>query len=152
MKSEKYEKALEIAQNRGSKSDIYKMLKDASQTGDGRADYALAICYFQGKYGLTVDEKKGLKFLKRAAKFDIAEAIYDLAIHHDQCDQENIDIFYLYMRAALLGHKKACKQVYQFYNEGKTVNYNSALVREWKRRARAADGLISPPWRINLSD
>jgi TPR repeat protein len=151
MKSVKYEKALEIARNRGPKSDICKMLKDASSSGDPRADYALAICYFQGKYGLTVDEKKGLKLLKRAAKFDIAEAIYDLASHYDQYDQEDIDIFYLYMRAALLGHKKACKQVYQFYNEGKTVTYNAALVREWKKRAGAEDGLISPPWRINLS-
>jgi uncharacterized protein len=150
MLSNYYDDALKAAFTNESQSLVFEMLEKAASEKDCRAYYALSVCYFNGQFGISKNEKKGLFYLKKAARFNIAEAIFDLASHFDNRNDESVFIFDLYMRAALLGNKKACRQVSQFYREGKTVVYNKELAREWKKRSISAESLISPPWRISL--
>lgn len=45
-----------------------RWLLDAAEKGSLSAQYRLGLCYYYGRHGFPVDEKKGLEWLIRAGK------------------------------------------------------------------------------------
>jgi len=80
--------------------------------------------------------------------------MFDLAVAYDLgkvVEQDDAKAFSYYMRAALLGDKEACRQISQFYVEGKVVPFDEELGEAWLKRSQQDETEISPPYRVRLA-
>lgn len=149
-----YETALELAGGEHPDlSQVYTLLNKAIEDGDDRAKYAIASWYLNGNELIEKNVKVGTNLLKDLQKSNIAEALFDLAVSYDHgwhVRRHEAKAFSLYMRAALLGHKESCKQVSEFYREGKLVNFDRRLSAAWQQRSQEDEKLIAPPYRLWL--
>jgi len=152
--SHAYEMALEEARRSLPNGDsVMRFLTEAHRIGDKRSTYALSVIFFNGQFNQKVNQKKAKNLLKMAAKSNVAEAVFDLAVHIDNNESEDgdeMEVYCLYMRAALLGHREACRQMSAFHLEGKIVPHDRLLASEWKLRAKSSDFPQDPPWRQNI--
>jgi hypothetical protein len=150
-----YLHALALSQEEGgSAAKAYELLKAAASQGDQRAKYAIATWLLHGKQGVVeADVKTGLRLLRELAKSNIAEALFDLAVSYDYgwgTRRNEQAAFSCYMRSALLGSKKSCAQIAEFYREGALVKHDHSLYLAWKKRSRQPEVEISPPYRLWL--
>lgn len=73
---------LALADESSNRKRCLELLKRAVEDGHPRAAYALATWYLHG-VGVRKDFKKGRLLLERAARADIREAHYDLAVCYE---------------------------------------------------------------------
>jgi len=153
MENSDYDKALQSVDQMGRSAEALKLLSDASEV-DIRAKYAVATWYLHGVEGVVKENKKmAFQILSELEKFNIAEALFDLAVFYDlgvNVEKNEIKAFELYIRAALLGDAESCIQLAQFFREGKLVPYSEPVAGAWEERALAPMSRASFPSRIWL--
>lgn len=134
--------------------EALEKLREAAAAGDPRAEYAIATWYLHGMEGVVErDVPRAFEMLKKLEDSFIAEALFDLAIFYDlgeivEPDEEKA--FSLYMRAALLGNRESCRQMAEFFREGRIVKHDEKLQQAWLKRAKQKESDISPPYRARL--
>lgn len=146
-----YASALEESQSENcDESKVLEFIMAASAEGDDRATYSLSTCYYFGVWGVEIDAKRAHNLALTLEQSNIAEAIFNLAVDFDlgkNTKRNPKRAFSLYLKAALLGDKEACKQVSQFFESGELVQKDKIIALEWKKRSECDEKEISPPYR-----
>lgn len=153
MTIDKYMIALEAARNDGNMSLVHQLLVQASELGDPRAKYALATWLLFGNDIVERNEIAGVVQLNKLKDSNISEVLFDIAVSYDlgKSVRKNrkLAAFY-YMEAALLGDRESCRQVAEFFREGRFFPKSERLYRAWMQRSECEAKDISPPYRLSL--
>jgi TPR repeat protein len=132
MNTASYTKALRLIESGGSASGAYKLLVQASEAGDFRADYAIGTWYLHGFF-LRKSLKKAIRLIKRAADQDIADAAFDMGVSYEKGvgvrQDPSIAVAY-YLRAFRCGHGAAVKELERMFYWGIGVEKNRRLAKE----------------------
>lgn len=117
------------------------LLNRAVGRGDASSAYALATWYLHGTH-VRKNFGRGAALLQQAARANIPEALYDLAVSYEKgagITRSKKTAYELYLRAALWGDKQAVRSVGRclYYGIGVTQNRRHADI--WLDRAEAAD-------------
>jgi len=138
--SAKYDAALQEMQSKSADpSKALALLRDAHLEGDYRAVYALSTWYRDGQESLVAqDQKMGLQLLIEAAKANIPEALFDLAVATEtgeDVEKSDASALSLYLRAALRGHSQSVYEVGRCYFYGLCTPADTGISEIWFARA-----------------
>lgn len=129
-----YESALvEMARKNPDVTKVSGLLSTALGNGDYRAAYALGTWYLHGRY-FKRNMKKAFHYLRLAAKYDVPDALYDLAVCYEKGAGTAVNLkksAQLYLRAALLGEKQSVYEVGRCYYWGIGVAKDRLIARVW---------------------
>ncbi len=114
------------------------ILRQAIDAGSPRAAYALASWYLPPGRVVEPDFAEARRLLQLAARADIPEAHYDLAVMHAKGEGVPVDeraAFEWYLRAAIRGDREAAYQLGVAYTYGEGVAADETLAEVWLDRA-----------------
>ncbi len=117
--------------------------KRLARIGDAENQYLFGVYLLEG-YGVKVNEKKGVKWLKKAARQGMEEAQYRLGL----CLEAGLGIrqnekaaFKWFKKAALGGLTEAEAKFGIYLAEGRGVKKNEKLAETWLSRAAGKENL-----------
>jgi|SRR6185312_12499561 len=117
-----------------------RLLRRAHAAGDARAAYALATWHLFGVHDIEKDYRRAAELLMEAAKQNIPEALYDLAVSYEKgagIRKSERKAYHLYVRAALWGDKQAIYEVGRCLFYGIGAKRDRRLADVWLARAEA---------------
>ncbi len=141
-----YELALKIATRK--KPDLARaltLLTEAHDKGDCRATYALATWYLFGNEAIQRNFRTAVRFLKLAAKADIAAAHFDLAVCYETgqgIKKNERTAFRHYLAAALNGDNDSFAEVGRCFYYGIGVSLDRKAAEVCFRRADALNAIV----------
>jgi TPR repeat protein len=116
-----------------------QLMEKSFKNGYIKAGYALGTWYFHGHiYDKNIS--KGIKLIKDAAKANIKEALFDLAVCYETgigAKKNNIKAFEYYLRAALQDDKQAYNEVGRLFYYGVGVPKNKRIANIWFDKAES---------------
>jgi TPR repeat protein len=137
----KYDVALKLARRtKNPPRKVYDLLLAADKEGDARATYALATWFLFGNRYCKKDYHQAVRLLKQAAKANIREAAYDLAICFEKgrgARKSFKGAFRCYVQAALLGDVQSHFEVGRMCFHGIGTAKDRDLAEVWLARAEA---------------
>ena len=138
VKSKHYSRALAILRRNPEAQDrAYPLLLEAMEEGDYRAHYAIATWYLHGHH-LRQNLAKSVRLLRQAAKHDIAEAAWDLAVCHEVgsgVPKDGAKAAAYYLQAFRLGDRGAAHALDRLFYWGIGVSKCRPLAAEFARLA-----------------
>ncbi len=114
-----------------------KWFRQAAEQGMAKAQYNLALCYYNGK-GIEKDYVKATEWYSKAAEQGYAEAQHNLgACYYNGKGVENdsVKAAEWYLKAAEQGHANAQYELGYMYEQGYGVEQNDVKAEEWYTRA-----------------
>ena len=136
-----YELALRMASRK--RPDLMQasvLLAEAPAQGDRRASYALATWSLFGNAVHRKDLRRAIQLLKLAAKADIAEAHFDLAVSYETgqgIKRDEKAAYRHFLAAALNGDDDSLAEVGRCLYHGIGVARDRKAAEVWLRRADA---------------
>jgi hypothetical protein len=126
-----------------------------SSRGDVESTYKLALLYFQGKNGASLDEHKGLEFMHKAALQDHQKSILHLGHLYGKGNnyvQQNLEESYKwYRKAAYLGNDSAAFYMGVAHEEARGIEKDDKKAIQWYLKAANA-GIRSAEERLSKYD
>lgn len=127
--------------NDKDKSDKYyaralKALKKI-EAFNGNACYQLGIIYKKG-FGVTVNPELAMEYFRSASDKGSMDADYELGLAY-QADQEHVDGFNYFLKAAQKGHPKAMLEVAEAYGSGMGTARDREKAVEWYTKCATQD-------------
>lgn len=139
-KSRHYSRALSIMRTSGDASRALPLLRKAMDEGDYRAHYAVATWYLHGRH-VERNFTKAARLLKQAARHEVPEAAFDLALCYElgcgvPADMDRAAAMYL--RALRLGDRQAAHALERLFHHGIGVQKCRPLAAEFRRFGEGA--------------
>jgi TPR repeat protein len=137
-----YQRALQLARQdlARHKREILVLLRKAAELQSPSAQHALATWYLFG-VGVRKNFKKAAELEARAARANVAEAAFNLAVSCETgrgVERNAREALRLYKRAASLGDDDAPYEVGRMYRYGIGIRADERAAKLWYARARKA--------------
>ncbi len=138
--SPEYQRALiEARKPNCDMAKVKSMLDHAHENGDVLASYALATWYLLGQSGVcNMSVRKAIPLLKLAARENLPEACFDLALCYETGDgvkQSEARALELYIQAALAGDTDSFYEVGRMHFYGLGTKRNRRMADLWFDKA-----------------
>lgn len=138
VKSRQYSKAQALLRRSPEAHErAYPLLLEAMEKGDYRAHYAIATWYLHGRH-LKQNLAKAVRLRRQAARHDIAEAAWDLAVCHEVgcgVPKDGAKAAAYFLQAFRLGGRGAAHALDRLFYWGIGVRKCRPLAAEFARLA-----------------